>query len=114
MKITLKGLIPRADMMNMTWNSFERYPKRGEGIVLHVISKYKRKGCKCYKYSHSFFRIWQFNAYRFKPNSYVRRKNCVSHTFLWLPVNMLKADHYDRLEGRSVRGTESGVSKEIS
>lgn len=82
----MDSLIPKRQMLTKKWNGFDKYPKNGSDIVLH-ISAYHIRGNKN---SHDFIPIKQFNAISFCMRDYVPPMTGVSWQFSWLPMEELK------------------------
>lgn len=89
----LVDLIPKQEMINCKWRTFEHYPRQGADIVLHIKGYHIREN----KYCHDFIRIPNFNGIAFNPNEYVPKRQSVVWKFSWLPISSLIVQH-DRLE----------------
>lgn len=68
-------------LLSRKWNDFERYPKKDEHIMLHVIGHIVRGN----KNLHDFIPM-VFNAKKFNPNEYIKVKTGITWSFSWLPL----------------------------
>lgn len=78
-------LIPKQNMINLNWRTFERYPEQGSDIVLHTKGYRIREN----KYCHGFIRIGNFDSITFDARSFVQQNKNIMWTYSWLPTSQL-------------------------
>lgn len=72
----------KRELIKRNWRSFERYPKKDEHIVLHVMGHVVRGN----KNLHDFVPM-RFNAKTFNSKDYITtNKAGITWTFSWLPL----------------------------
>lgn len=105
----MTGLISKEEMIHQSWYGFDKYPKLGEAIVLHIAARHIKEN----KISHDFIPIKSFNTYFFDWRQYAPKMKGVSWNVSWLPIDKLKANDNDRCpERRAVQRTRKRVSEE--
>lgn len=83
----LFDLIPKQEMVNRKWRTFEHYPRQEADIILHIKGYRIREN----KYCHDFIRILDFNGVTFNPTKYAPKIQSVVWSFSWLPTSQLIA-----------------------
>lgn len=78
-------LIPKNEMVGHAWGTFERYPRQGEDVVLHVKGYKVREN----KFYHDFHRIPRFNVKTFDARDYTPQMESVTWSYSWLPAKKL-------------------------
>lgn len=71
----------RERLLRHTWNSFEKYPKYNENIMLHVIGNVVGEN----RVLHDFVPM-RFNAKKFDPADHIKQRKGVQWKFSWLPL----------------------------
>lgn len=69
-------------LLKLEWRSFEKYPKHGAFIVLHIMGSVVRENTILHD-----FKSIRFNAFKFKPSDYIPKdRRTVVWKFSWLPL----------------------------
>lgn len=81
----MSRLISKKEMLGKDWNDFDKYPKNGDNIMLHIIAHHIGEN----KNSHDFIPVVGFNAASFCMRDYIPKMAGVSWICTWLPMEEL-------------------------
>ena len=81
----MSRLISKKEMLGKDWNDFDKYPKNGDSIMLHIIAHHIGEN----RNSHGFIPVVGFNAASFCLRDYIPKMTGVSWECTWLPMKEL-------------------------